>query len=292
MHLIGWLSLGCLVVFFLELWSVLSFRSFFLSWRTCYVKGRSLRCSLGRGNAGGCAVMLSVGEGPRGSNGACSTLSRISVTAYATHNQIGLFWCWFLSGWACACSRPLWVSPTISPVRLGVSPAAASTPTGVFTQRFEALFPWAGALGCVVCFTPPLFLPVYLCRNVGPQGLPATTLWGLLAATWPAPFNNLPPHWVRQPPACLKSSLPQLPISAPPTGLDDCFFFIFLVAGLPYSSIFCQFWLFFVFKFLLSFWLWDEAQCVYLCLHLGRKLQHRIKFKKLSNVCINISYSY
>ena len=35
---------------------------------------------------------------------------------------------------------PLWVSPTNSPVRLGVSPAAASTRTGVFNQRFEALF--------------------------------------------------------------------------------------------------------------------------------------------------------
>ena len=38
-------------------------------------------------------------------------------------------------------SRPLWVSPTTSPVRLGGSPAAAPTPTGVFNQRFEALFP-------------------------------------------------------------------------------------------------------------------------------------------------------
>ena len=47
----------------------------------------------------------------------------------------------------------------------------------------------------------------------------------------------------------------RLPVSAPPpvppTGLDECFFFISLVVGLPYSSIFCQFWLFFVFKLLL-----------------------------------------
>ena len=35
----------------------------------------------------------------------------------------------------------LWISPANSPVRLGVSPAAASTPTGVFNQRFEVLFP-------------------------------------------------------------------------------------------------------------------------------------------------------
>ena len=45
-------------------------------------------------------------------------------------------------------------SPTSSPVRLGVSPAAASTPMGVFSRRFEALFPHAGALGCAVCFVP------------------------------------------------------------------------------------------------------------------------------------------
>ena len=108
----------------------------------------------GRGNAGGCAVTLYVGDGPRGSNGVRSTLHRISVTLCATHNQTGPLWCWFPSGWACAHPRPLWVSPTTSPVRLGVSPAAASTPTGVFNQRFEALFPHAGALGYEVCFAP------------------------------------------------------------------------------------------------------------------------------------------
>ena len=43
------------------------------------------------------------------------------------------------------------------------------------------------------------------------------------------------------------------------------------LSRLPCSSIFCQFWLVFVFKLLLSFfWLCKEAQCVYLCLHLGQ----------------------
>ena len=78
-------------------------------------------------------------------------------------------------------------------MRLGISPAAASTPMGVFNQRFEALFPRAGALGWAVCFAPLLFLLVYLGANVEPQGLPATTLWGLLAAAWPALLHNLPP---------------------------------------------------------------------------------------------------
>ena len=127
---------------------------FFLSWCFCYLKWRSFRCSPGRGNTDCCAVLLYMGEGPRGSNGARSTVRWIIVTPSATHSQIGPLWCWFPSGWVCACPRPLWVSPTTSPVRWGVSPAASPTPTGVFTQRFEALFPHAGALGCVVCFTP------------------------------------------------------------------------------------------------------------------------------------------
>ena len=133
-----------------------------VSWRSCYVvRGGA---SPGRGHTGRCAVTLYVGEEPRGSNGACSTLHRISVTPSATHNQIGPLWCWFPSGLACAHSRPLWVSPTTSPVRLGVSPAATPTPTGVFTQRFEALFPHAGALGYVVCLAPLRFSGLSVCE--------------------------------------------------------------------------------------------------------------------------------
>ena len=119
-----------------------------------YVKGRSLTWSPGWGNARHCAVTLYVGEGLRGSNGACLTLLRISVFHSDTHNQTGPLWCWFPSGWACAHSRPLWVSPMTSPVRLGVSPAAAPTPTGIFNQRFEALFRCVGAVGYEVRFGP------------------------------------------------------------------------------------------------------------------------------------------
>ena len=132
------------------------------------------------GNAGRSAVKLYVGVGPRGSNGTCSTVHQIEVTPSATHNQIGPLWCWFWSGWACACSRPLWVSPRTSPVRLGLSPAAARTPTGIFNQRFEALFPRAGALGCEVCFAPcPL------------SGLSAR-MWGhgVLPVALPAPLST------------------------------------------------------------------------------------------------------
>ena len=133
---------------------------FFFSWCVSFLRGRSLRCSPGRGNAGLCTVTLHVGEGPRGSNGARSTLHQISVTPSATHNQTGPLWCWFPNGW---------VSPMTSPVRMGVSPAAAPTPRGIFNQRFEALFPCAGVLGCSVCFGPRCLsgLSVHKCGASG-----------------------------------------------------------------------------------------------------------------------------
>ena len=154
-----------------------------------------------------------MGEGPRGSNGARSTLHQISLTCCATHNQTGPLWCWFPSGWACAHSRPLWVSPTTSPVRLGASPAAAPTPRGAFNQRFEALFPRAGALGYAVCFAPRCFSGLFVCE-CGAAGsangqsacpvVPHSTSLGLATAT--------------------------RVLSAPPTGLDECLFFISLVS--------------------------------------------------------------
>ena len=150
------------------------------------------------------------------------------------------------------CSSPPWVFPTNSPVRLGVSPAAAATPTGVFNQWFEALFPGAGALGCRVCFIPQLFLPIYLHGNVGLPTPPASASPASCNLAHPTPLHNPPPCWGRQLPLLGVLSA-WLPVSTPPTGLDEGVFFNSLVVILPYGSIFCQFWLFFVFKLLLSF---------------------------------------
>ena len=116
-----------------------------------------------------------------------------SVTPSTTHNQIRPFWCCFLSGWFCVRSRPLWVSPTNSPVRLGVSPAAASTPTSVFRPWFEVSFPCTGTLSCKVCHPIRQLLP----RQP--------------AAVLPSPLHNPPPHWIRQPPPCRQSSVPGCP---------------------------------------------------------------------------------
>ena len=136
-------------------------------------------------------------------------------------------------------------------MRQGVSPAAAPTPTGVFTQRFEALFPGAGALGYSVCFAPPPFVLVYLHVNVGLRGATLCSVCpvvrhsesgplglsvckcgaaGSASGQTACPFR--PPHTppVSVPPRPRESSPPWLPISAPPTCLDVCFFFIYLVS--------------------------------------------------------------
>ena len=63
-------------------------------------------------------------------------------------------------------------------------------------------------------------LLVYLWVNVGPQGLPVVRL--------PAPFV---PHSASLGPATATRVLSTpVPISAPPTGLDECLFFISLVS--------------------------------------------------------------
>ena len=79
------------------------------------------------------------------------------------------------------------------PVRMGVSPAATSTPTGVFNQWFEALFPHAGTLGCAIC------CQVHQLLSHPPAAALSTRL------------HNLPPRWVRQAPPFHKSFPPSCP---------------------------------------------------------------------------------
>ena len=76
-------------------------------------------------------------------------------------------------------------------------------------------------------------------------------------------------------PDCL--SLPQLPASAPPTSLDECFFFtpwLLDFHTVQFSGISGCFW----FLNLLSFWLCEEAQCIYLRLHLDQKFVYESVF--------------
>ena len=108
------------------------------------------------------------GGAERESNGARCTLCRISVTPSTPHNQIGPLWCWSPSGWACARSRLLWVSPRNSPVRLGFLLLLPQS-TQVFSIRglrlyFPELEPWAARSASL-----PAVFPVYL-RECGAAG--------------------------------------------------------------------------------------------------------------------------
>ena len=74
-------------------------------------------------------------------------------------------------------------------------------------------------------------LLVYLCVNVGPQGL--------LVLGLPAPF--VPSSASLCPATATRVLSTPVPISAPPTGLEECFFFInlvsdFLAVGFSVSS--------------------------------------------------------
>ena len=220
-------------------------------------------------------MALYVGEGPRGSNGARSTLCQISITPSSTHNQIGPLWCWFVSGWACARPWPLWVSPMTSLVRLGVYLAAAPTLMGVFNQKFEALFPRAGALGCRSALLPAVH-PVYLCTNVGWWGANPCSACPILHHSESGPPSLSMCKCRAAGSASGQTACPVCPTlcqsrshhgnSSPlrpgaclrPSFQSGCMFIFYLLGvGLPCRSIFCQ------------FWLCKEAQCVYLSRHLG-----------------------
>ena len=75
------------------------------------------------------------------------------------------------------------------------------------------------ALPAPLSATLSLAFSVYLCTNVGPQGLPVVRLPDLFV-----------PHSASLGPAMATQVLSApVPISALPTGLDVCFFFIYLV---------------------------------------------------------------
>ena len=122
-------------------------------------------------------------------------------------------------------------------------------------RGFEGLFPCTGTWGCVVCLAPQLFLQVYSHANVGPPGPPAATSSGLPATTLPSPpiagSPGLPAAALLGPQSptlpCILSTL--VVCLCPSYQSGWMFFFNSLVVGLPYSSIFWQFQLFFVFKF-------------------------------------------
>ena len=211
-HLISWLSLRHLVLFFLELWSVLSFGViFFLSLSACYiVRGEALAiCQSGATHFTG-FVMLYVREGSEreyfcllGSHPTFSHFPHFPQAECALSSADS--WVGGLVYILGSCGplqwTLLWDWEFLPPLQ----------PPQDFTARgIEALVSCAGTLSCVVCLALQ-FLLAYPHVNVGYPSPPAAALSWVL------------PHW--------------LLISTPPTNLDECFF-NGLVVGRPYSLIF------------------------------------------------------
>ena len=237
----GWLSLHHLVVFFLEIWSVLSFRPYFLSWCACYIV-RSRAIGIGQFGAIHVTVLWwgMWGSGLKGNNMACSALCWFSVTSLTTHQQVGPFWCFFLGRWVCINYRTLWVSPMNSPLRLGVSPTAI-IPTSFSSQGFLGL--------------------ISMHRNLALHGLSHSSVVppGLSKRKYgTAPAASC--HFAcSEPPAASF-----LWVLSTPAGLDECFFLNSLVVRLPYILIFWKFCLFFIFKFFVALHLVVQGGKVYL----------------------------
>ena len=124
----------------------------------------------------------------------------------------------------------------------------------------------------MICLALQLFLPIYLHGNVGPPSPQSTTSPGLPAAALPA----LSSSHESSPPGCLSLpgclSPPLLPVWMNVSSLTSWLLDFHKVQFSVSSGCF------FVFKLLLSFfWLCEEAQCVYLRLHLGWKFEMSIR---------------
>ena len=119
---------------------------------------------------------------------------------------------------------------------------------GVFNQRFEALFPRAVALGCAVYFTPrrssglsmfecgaAVCYPHSACPALhhsesGPLGLSVCECGATGSASGQTACAVHPTLRQSRSRTATRVLSTQVPVSASPTGLDECLFFISLVS--------------------------------------------------------------
>ena len=124
MHLIGWLSLCHLVLFF-SVALIYSFIWAIFSYLGAPLKGRSFRYLPGQGHPL-CSVVVLRSEREQ----CCLLSSQLTVSHFSCYPQANWALLVLIPGWVvCVHSMTLWVSPANSPVRLIASPTAA-TPTG------------------------------------------------------------------------------------------------------------------------------------------------------------------
>ena len=208
-YVIGWLSLHRLVVFFLELWTILSFGPLlFLSQRICYiVRARALGVHQHGATQVTTQVTLYMGEGSEKEQ--CHLLCSLPVFSH--------FPCYPQSNWALLVLIPRWVGfvYVLGPCRslqwtlLWVwefLPLLPKPPRCFQSEVLRLYFPrWNSALCSLSCspIVPP-GLSAHKCGLPSPQ---VTTLSGLPAAALPAPVLQLPPLLESSLPSCLSPPL-------------------------------------------------------------------------------------
>ena len=121
----------------------------------------------------------------------------------------------------------------------------------------------AGSFSC--CHNPHRFLQPEVLRLYFPVLEP----WVTQCVSLPSSSSQFIHTQMSDHPVCHFACLvlqwpPCRVLFTPSTSLDECFFFNSLVVGLPYSSISQQFWLFFVFKFVVVLLLVVRDEIVYL----------------------------
>ena len=179
------------------------------------------------------------GRGVRGNNATCSVLCGFQLLPVLPTSKLGPSGAVFWMGWFVYVLRPCWSLQCT--LLWGWEFLLLLQHPQIFTVRgLEVLFPQTGTLGCTVCF-PPQCSSQYICTQM-----------------WDCPLRQLLP--------CHPSSPPLLPLSTPSASLNECFFFNSLVVRLPYSLIYWQFELFFVFKFVVIFVLVVQGGKMYLCM--------------------------
>ena len=230
-YLIGCLSPRCLGLF-LEFWSVLSFWPyFFVSLHLVHGKGWSLRYSPGWGNPLCCVVVLPVGEGSEGEQ-CCFLGSHPTFCHFPCFPQADCA----LSGADSWVGGFVYILGPCGPLVETGSFSSSCNPYGFFiTRGFESSVSCTETLDFSVCLPHRSFLLAYLLPSVG------SPMW---STTLPCPEYT--PPW--------------LPVSAPSSSLDECFFNS-LAVGLPCKwfsgSSGCSLFL----NWLLSFfWLWEEMK--------------------------------
>ena len=180
------------------------------------------------------------GRDLRGNNAVCSSLCRFSVTSPTTHKQSGPFWCWFPGGWVSVRSGTLWVSKELS-CEAGSFSRCCLNPHRCFQSVVWGFISWHWSPGLCGLFRSPVVPPSLSARECGAAQSASHRL-----AVCPL-HPSYRSGWV-----FLLYLL----------GCRTCIQFDFLSVLVVFLFL----------NLLLSFfWLCKQAQCVYLCLHIGWK---------------------